>query len=1027
MKIYCNKKNKLILLLFLFFCTTQIIAQKKITGTVTDEIEGSTLPGVNVFVKGSTNGTSTNIDGYYELNINENDKILVFSYIGYELVEYQIDDETIMNIGLKVETTSIDDVVIIGYGSTKKKDLTGSVASINPSDVTGMPVPRADLLLQGRASGVEVTRNSGAPGGEIRLRIRGVHSINSNNDPLIVIDGFPGGNLSDINPNDIERIDVMKDASALSIYGARATNGVIIITTKKGRANQSRIDFNYSKSIQTINNKIDVLGSQDYGYFVNESFNNDGDPRPYPVIGSRRFPTKPEDIDWDVDWHDEIYRQGEVDEYQLSISGGNEKTLYYISGNIYDQQGVIPSSDYKRYSARVNLNSEVNNWLKVGVNTNLSRKIFEGETGFWSGIGVSNDVLGYSPLFEPKDTLGNWQHDELSIPKDNPLARVTIPIPVSELQTDNIVADFYLQFKITPYLNFKTSGGIQLNYRRHGQAFLQESIAGATKLSPAGNSGEAWFSNNQSYRFVNENIFTFDKNINENHHILAMAGYTWETYAGEYYSARGYGFVSDAFMFDYKNVGAADVYSSISSGKGTNQLESYLGRVHYDYYDRFSLTLNGRIDGSSVFASNKKYGFFPSGAIAWKIHNESFMESADFLNEMKLRVSYGLVGNSAVPAYSSLAKLAITQGVLQNNQKIGVVIPTSVSNNELSWESTKQLDIGIDVALFKSRITLTADYYDKLTYGLLFQKSFPSTSGFAKGMVNIGEVANKGFEFNIHSFNISREFKWETDFNISVNRNKIVSLAEGDMEFVNNATLSTALSMDLNVLQVGQPISTFYGLDYLGVYTDEEDAAANNATIGSAKYADVDGNGIFEAANDRRVIGTGFPDFIWGLNNTFSYKGIELGIFIQASQGADIYNLTRQRIETMNPSSNISQVAWDNRTYFDRETKEWTFTDIPKVSGYNKMLPSNRFIEDGSFIRLQNVNLSYGIPKKWISRIHIKDLKVFVSGQNLFVWTKYKGYDPEVSRYKNSDTSHGIDDGTYPNVRGFTFGVKIGL
>lgn len=1020
-------QRRILLSLTLLFSMAGLFGQREITGTVTDLTDGSGLPGVNVVVKGTTRGAITDIDGNYSLSLGDGVSLLEFSYIGYETQDQEIGNRSIIDVALGIETTDIDEIVVIGYGTTKKKDLTGSVSTVKPEDVAGMPVPRADLLLQGRASGVEVTQNSGAPGGEIRLRIRGVHSINSGNDPLVVIDGFPGGSLSDVNPNDIARIDVLKDASALSIYGARASNGVVLVTTKSGVANQNKVDFSYSKTMQTISNKIDVLGSQDYGYFYNEAYNNAGDPRPYPVIGSRRFPTKPEDIDWNVDWHDEVYIPGEVDEYQVSFSGGSDKTSYYVSGNYYDQQGVVPSSTFSRYSARINLNSEVKKWLTVGVNTNVSRKAFMGETGFWDGSGASNSILGYSPLYEPKDTLGNWQYDELSIPSDNPLAKVTIPVPISELQVDNLVTDFYAQFKITEGLSFKTTAGINSVYRRHGQAYLQESIAGATSVSPAGNSGEAWFSNYQSLRFVNENILSYDKTFNENHHLSALLGYTWENYSLESYSAKGYGFVSDAFMFDYMNIGAADVYSSIGSGKSTNQLESYLGRIHYDLFNRYSLTLNGRIDGSSVFAKNQKYGFFPSGAFAWKIHNESFMEGLNHLSELKARVSYGLVGNASIPSYSSLAKMVVTQGVLNNNQTVGVVVPTSVSNDELSWESTKQLDIGVDIGFFKNRISMTADYYNKLTYGLLFNQMFAGTSGFYEGMVNIGEVANKGVEFSIHTFNISVPFTWETDFNISANRNEITRMADTDFEFVNNATLSTALSMDMNILQVGQPISTFYGLRYEGVYETEEEAAANNSTIGSAKYADVDGNGIFEEANDREIIGSAFPDYTWGMNNTFRFQGIELGIFIQGSHGADLYNLTRQRLETMNPSSNTTQEAWDNRTHMDMETGEWTFTDVPKVSAYNKMLPTDRFIEDGSFVRLANVSLSYNIPDKWLSRIYVRQLKVYVSGQNLLILTKYKGYDPEVSRYKNSDTSHGIDDGTYPSVRGFTIGANIGF
>ncbi len=1019
--------KKIFLSLFFISLMTAAYGQRSVSGTITDAADGTPLPGVNVSVKGTVRGTISDISGHYELALQENDETLVFSYVGYETEELGIGSRSRIDMALKLETKSLDEIVVIGYGTIKKKDLTGSVSTVKPEDVQGMPVARADLLLQGRAAGVEITQNSGAPGGAIRMRIRGVNSISSGNDPLIVIDGFPGGQLEDINPNDIERIDILKDASALAIYGARASNGVVLVTTKSGNPGKDKFEFTYSKSIQNISQKIDVLNSQEYGYMINETYHNDGDKRPYPVIGSRRFPTKPEEIDWDVDWHDLVYRQGETDEYQLSFSGGNEKMRYYLSGNLYDQKGIVPSSEFKRYSARMNIDAKVNKWLKVSLNTNASRKAYLGETGFWDGIGVSNNILGYSPLFEPRDTLGVWQYDKLSIPADNPLSVVTIPVPVSELQLDDLLSDFSAELTILPSLHFKTSAGIATTYRRHGQANLQESIVGSSKVSPAGNSGEAWYNNYQIFRFVNENILTFDKTFNPNHHVLALLGYTWEKESREDYNGRGYGFVSDAFMFNYLNIGAADVYSSMSSGKSTRQFESYLGRIHYDLTDRYSITLNGRVDGSSVFAVNKKYGFFPSGAVAWKIHNESFMSNVNFISELKARASYGMVGNAEIGSYKSLARLAITNGVLNNNQRIGVVVPLTVSNSELGWESTKQMDIGLDIGLFNNRITMTADYYDKLTYDLLLDKKFPGTSGFAQGTVNVGEVSNKGFEFSIHTFNISAPFKWETDFNISTNKNLILDLADNDTIVPSNATLSTALSQDMMYMIKGEPLSSFVGLHYVGVYQDKEEADANGGSLGGPKYADTDSNGKFEETKDRVLIGSAFPDFVWGMNNTFSYKGWSLGIFIQASMGGDIYNLTRQRLETMNPSTNLSKEAWDKRSYYDAESEQWVFTDVPKVSAYNKMLPTDRFIEDGTYIRLQNVTLGYSLPRKWLDIIHIAEFKVYVSGQNLYLWTNYKGYDPEVSRYKNSDIFHGVDDGNYPSVRGFTFGLKIGF
>ena len=996
-------------------------AQRVVSGIVTDGETEDPLISVTVAVKGTTTGAITDFNGEYSIQAGEGDT-LTFSYIGYDTEEIAVGNQSTIDVTLSSGSNQLEEVVVVGYGKVQKKDLTGSVSTINPDDVQGMPVPNAEQLLQGRSSGVQVTRNSGAPGASSRIRIRGVNSINSNNEPLVVVDGFLGGDIDEINPNDIERIDVLKDASALAIYGARASNGVIIITTKSGKAGRFNIDFNFTQSFQQITKKLDVLGAQDYAFFINEALRNDGDPREYPRIGTRSFPTRPEDIDYNVDWHDEVYQPGSIQEYQLSLSGGNEKIRYFISGAAFDQDGIIPNSAFTRLNGRINLTSKMTDWLEVGTNTMISKREYLGETGFFTGAGISNDILGYSPLFQPRDTLGNWNYDRLTTgtPTDNPLAVAEIPVPLSELVVNYINPRVYADFQLLPALTFRATAGFERTDRSHGQALLQESIAGNQVISASGLRGRAWTNNSQQTRYLLEGVATYDKRFSDDHKLQVVLGGSEDHSVRQQLFAEATGFTSDAVMQEFNNLGAGDPLNMrTATSRRVVTFQSIFGRLNYDLTDRYSLTLNFRRDGASTLAAANKWATFPSAAVAWKAHNEAFMSGNQLFSELKFRASYGQIGNALIPSFASLAKFQPLPGSLQP-----VVTPISVANPALSWETTTQLDLGVDVGFLEDRITLTADYYEKTTDNLLLEVAFPASSGFRQGWQNIGEVRNRGVEFNLHSVNINTgSFTWETNFNFSLNRNEIVRLdGERDVIIIQNGTIQSALNGPLNRLVVGQPISTFYGSRYNGVVEDP-----TSPFVGLGRYEDLDGDGEFiDDPDDRTIIGSAFPDFLWGLNNSFFYKGIEVGLFINASHGADIYNLSRQRVSSLNTASNQLQEVYDNRSYRTDEGS-WVFTDTPKASNNNKLRASDRFIEDGSFVRLQNASISYGLPTALVKRVHLRSARVFVSGQNLLLWTNYRGYDPEVNRIQGNDTEVGIDDGAYPNVRSITVGAKIGI
>lgn len=1017
-----------LLLVWTVFSSYTVFSQ--VTGTVTASSDNLPLPGVNIIIKGTTVGVVTNLDGHYTIDASAED-VLVFSFIGYVPKKVTVGIMEEINVVLEEDIMQLEEIVVTGYGTVKKADLTGSVSVIKPEDIEGIPITRSDLLLQGRSAGVEVTQASGAPGGAVRVRIRGVHSLSAGNDPLVVIDGFAGGELSSINPNDIERIDILKDASALAIYGARATNGVILVTTKSGKAGKSRVDFSYSHSFQTISRDIEVFDNWEWTRYANETMKNDGSSR--TLFPSRRYPYSPDgsspsydSINWTTNWADEVYRQGEVDEYQISFSGGTDKISYYFSGNSYDQTGIVQGSDFNRISTRLNLKAQVNERISAGINMQATRRQYNGEVGFWSASGISQRVLTTSPFLTPYDEDGNFTIDYFAgVPADNPLAGAIGPI--NDLRRDNFMTNLFSEVEFITGLKLKVSIGVNRVDRRHGNVFDSRTLTGQQR------NGYARLSSYSTTSVQQENILSYTKSFSFMD-ISLLAGYSWQQYEAESLYMTTDSYISDGFMFSFHQLGNGTPVDH-SSGKSDWIYESLFGRANISILDRYLITVNGRADGSSRFARNNKYGYFPSGAIAWKLHNESFMESiTPIFNEIKVRVSYGLVGNTAIAPYQSLASFVTTKGVL-DNVEVPAVIPLTVANDNLTWESTAEINIGLDLGILQNRITLSADYYKKHTYDLLFREPFPRISGYANILTNIGEVENKGLEFLLHTVNISGvDFSWTTDFNISRNKNKIIDLVGDEpMIPVINATMDGPLKGYLNYLVEGEPISTFVGFVYDGVYTSEEEAAIDGKRIGNARYRDLNGDGVFKEADDFTVIGSAFPDFIWGLNNTFRYKSWDLGIFLRASVGANIYNVTRQHLENLNGVTNATKEML-NRTRFDEEAGEWIFTDIPKASAFNQTLRTDRFLEDGSFIRLENIFLAYNFPAKWLSRIYVKNLQLYISSQNLFLWTDYKGYDPETSKYKPGDSEgggndavFGIDEGTYPRTKSISFGIKLGL
>jgi TonB-linked SusC/RagA family outer membrane protein len=988
--------------------------QKEITGKVSDE-DGLPLPGVSVIVKGTTVGTVTNADGEFSLNIPLNAETLQFSFVGMKTVEIAVEGKTTFNVSLTEEIVGIEEVVAIGYGTMRKSDLSGSVASIKAEDLTAFPTIQAMQALQGRASGVHVQATNGEPGSDFRVRIRGAKSISSSSDPLIVVDGFPGVAMPV--SEDIQSVEVLKDASATAIYGSRGANGVILVTTKSGKAGKTTIEFNSSYSAQKVLNKLDLLKTADYIDYVNEI-------EPGRLTGSDYK---------DTDWQDEVFRQGGIQNYQLAISGGNENAHYYVSGAIYDQKGIVLDSKFDRYSVTSNLDLQALKNLKVGVKLYALREHRNGTVNMeGSGGAGQTGVLSATVLSEPTIPVynedGSYHSSFMTgLERDNPVA-IAREMAI-ESESDNLQANFFGEYQITKNLKFRSTFGAQTWSNRYG-SYLPTTMYGGRSIN-----GRGTIDGRRITNLSNENYFTFNENFNEIHDVTLMAGYTYESHRSEFWRAQSENFLSDAF--DFWNLSAGSNYRAPNSSLTESELSSFYGRLHYKIFDRYLFTFTGRYDGSSKFAKNNKWGFFPSGAVAWNIAEETFMDGIPQISQLKLRGSYGITGNQSIAAYGSLALMRTIPSVMIGNEVVNAVTPNTVANDNLTWEKTAQRDIGVDLGLFDQRILLTADYYYMKTTDQLFQVPLVSYSGYNNMWSNFGSVENKGLELTLSTVNFNGDFKWNTDFNFSRNRNKVLELPDG-ADVLRSVYPGHMVGIGTtNVLREGYPMGSFFGYIYDGVYQEGDTFIPGGGfeqVAGGEKFRDINGKQDGELtgqpdgqlnSDDRTIIGDPNPDFIWGLNNTFEYKGIDLNVFIQASHGNDIYSFTLFELELMQGFNNSTTRA------LDRWTPTNTNTDVPKATASRSRISSSRFVYDGSYIRLKNVSIGYRLPQSLLRGSGISYARIYLSGQNLMTFTDYPGFDPEVNYLGStgmgttSNVNVGYDYGSYPSAKSVTVGVQV--
>ncbi|WP_197056156.1 SusC/RagA family TonB-linked outer membrane protein [Flavobacterium gilvum] len=971
--------------------------QKQIKGKVVDE-KGIPIPGANITVKGTNIGTQADADGKFSISVPENGAKLIVSFIGFDSQEVAIGNST-LTIVLKETGQKLDEVVVVGYGTQKKKDLVGSVASVSSKDFKEQAVTNISQILQGRASGVQVISNSGAPGGAVSVRIRGNNSIVGDNSPLYVVDGFVGTDPSSINPNDIETMDILKDAPSTAIYGSRGANGVIVITTKKGKAGKSNISFMTQLGGGNVVKKLDLLGAADYARTLNERAAATGLP---PVFTQQQINNYA--ANGGTDWQNEIFRSMLSQEYQLNISGGNEKTNYFTSGNYLNQSGILLNTGLKRYALRIGLNSKLTDKLSLHLNSSATRnEVLNGAAGSGGRFSSINQAITWSPTEPVRDANGKYTRvDPYNSIDFNPVAYATDQSNVSNNSLFTSVVG--LKYEFIPGLTFDATGGLNYNNIQN----LNFSDATINSLFQA-NAGR---SSTENIGVQSTNNLTYAHTFNNAHNLVLTGVIEYQSYTSNYFNASGNNLTYPETK--YYNIGLSGTYG-IGSGYTESTLLSYLGRATYDYKGIYYVSASVRRDGSSKFQKDNQYSTFPSAGAAWKISEMDFMKNKTFFNSLKFRGGYGLTGNQAINPYQTLSLYNTATTTIDPGKANPGIVLGNPGNPDLKWETTRQWDLGLDADMFDNRVSFTADYYDKLTDNLLLNVPVPAYMGGGSVLSNVGAVSNKGLEFSLTYRNSKdAQVHWSSSANLSFLRNKIESLYSPS-----NIPSSTAEFM----LIPGQPMGTFWGLTYLGTWKPSEAAAAAayNNKPGDSKYLDLNGDHIIDGS-DYHAIGHGLPKYTWGWNNDFVWKGLTLNVFIQSAGGFDKLDGSIGTIYAGLRQATAAGIA-DRYIPGVNET-----SDIPAFSLTDKNYsPSTRFLEDATYIRLKNISLSYQIPKEYFKGF---GATVFLRGTNLITITKYKGFDPETNSLTTgagSDVNQSLDNASYPNAKLVTLGVKLEL
>lgn len=1021
---------------------------KTIIGVVTDE-QNETLPGVTISVKGSKNATQADGNGQFKITATSNDQ-LVFSYVGFESKVISVGNKMTVNVSLISKTSALDEVVVIGYGTEKRKDLTGAVSSVSVADLNRAPVRSFDEALAGRVAGVQVNSADGRPGSGVNIVIRGNNSVTQSSSPLYVVDGFilEGQNNNTINPADIASIDVLKDASATAIYGARGANGVIIITTKKGKEGKPVFSFSSSTGVQENINPIEMMNPYE---FVKYQLELNPAATSTPRSPTEIYLADGRTLDFyktekGIDWQDKTQRAAIVQDNSLSVSGGTKKFKYVFSGSVVDQDGILLNSNYKRYQGRTNLDYNITNKLKVGANINYSylRQSGVNPVVSESGSSTSNIMVAVwgarpvvtDPAFE--DSFIDPDIDPLNDYRVNPVINLENLYRVNN--TKNFRANTYIEYLLLKDLKLRSTFGITENRLTQNSFDNSKTQYG----HPAGANGgpRGSINNISSSNWQNENTLTWDKKISKKSKITVLGGFTVQK--NDIWS-NGVA----ATRLPNEELGLAGlsegVQQRVDSLASVWTMSSFLGRINYNYDSKYILTASFRADGSSKFPTKNHWGYFPSGAASWVFNREKFLKNSKVLSEGKLRASYGVTGNNRVGDFDYLTRYfnPIEASYTFNNVYTPGVIATRLGNSDLKWESTEQVDAGLDLGFFKQRITISADVYKKLTKDLLLDTQLPTSSGFDSAIKNVGSVENKGLELSLTTKNIqTKDFSWTSSANIAFNKNKVVALGEDGSSIQRSIPWDNSWrNTTAYITKVGEPLGLMYGYESLGTYkyddfdlntttnkyTLKADVTTNgnargNIQPGDAKYKDQNGDLVVNSS-DYTVIGKGQPVHTGGFSNNFTYKGFDLNVFFQWSYGSDILNANRLIFEgnTRNQTY-LNQYA----SYNDRWSADNPTSDIPRTRGYTGAIGgySSAVVEDGSFLRLKTVSFGYNFESELLKKLRLKSMRFYVSGQNLITWTKYSGSDPEVNSYGSALTS-GFDFSSYPRARTLVFGTNI--